>query len=138
MEEQTTQTTPVKRKGRAGQLSNEQHKAIELLLEGSTNDEIATELSVHVETVRKWRRSKVFARFFSKERGKAVETAKAILQSNATHAAQKLVEMIDDKDITRNQFNAAMKVLEMSFQFTELDDLKDRIRQLEIGVNREP
>lgn len=123
---------------RKEQLSPQQHDAIQMILDGANNFQVADKLGVHVETVRRWRKAKIFAREFVKNKNEAMETAKSILQTNATSAAQKLVDMIDDGNITRNQYNASIKVLEMSFQFAEIDEMRERIAKLEAGVNREP
>lgn len=123
---------------RKEQLSPQQHEAMQMVLDGSDNDQIAARLGVHLETVRKWRRAKIFNRELGKHTNQIMSDAKRILQSNATVAAQKLIEMIDDGTITRNQYNASIKVLEMSFQFAQIDEMMERIAKLEAGANREP
>lgn len=115
---------------RQAALSPKQHKALRMLLNGKGNTEVADELGVHVDTVLNWRRSRTFAKIYRKEINAATKVAMSILQANASHAAQTLVQMIDNKEFTKGQYNACKSVLDYSLQFASLEELQKEVEEL--------
>lgn len=138
MEQGTALVKQERLAGRKAQLTAQQHEAIAMILEGMTSQEIANNLGVHYETVCRWRRQKVFARWLAREAQRVSETSLAILQANVTHATQRLVEMIDDKEAKPTQYNAAMSVIKIVYEHQMLTDLALQVRELEQAANREP
>lgn len=116
-------------------LTQAQHRAIELILEGEHYNAIAKELDIHVDTLKKWRSQKQFARHLAKLRTQAVKTAQAIAQSNASYAMQRIAEIMDDPDSTPTQLRAARAIVEFAHAPT-IEAFEERIEKLEEAITK--
>jgi len=113
------------------ELNEQQMKAIELMIDGEKNyKDIAKECGVEYQTLRKWRMKPEFIKELADRRREASSEAQSMLMSKAIHAAKKLISMIDDKDATRIQFQAAKAVLEMALQ-SGFIEFEERLQVLE-------
>ena len=107
------------------ELSEQQMKAIELMIDGDKNyKQIASECEVAYQTIRKWRMQAEFIRELASRRREAMSEAQAKLMAKANYAAQRMIDMMDDEKSTRIQFQAAKAVLEMALQsgFIEFEE----------------
>lgn len=64
------------------------------------------------------------------------KNAQNVFANKAEYAAKRIVAMIDDKETTRIQFAAAVKVFESASQ-TSIEDFEKRIEELETAITRE-
>lgn len=106
-------------------LTDVQAKAIELMLEGDkTQKQIADELGVAHQTVRGWRMKPEFIAELATRRREACADAQQRLMAKANHAADRLIEMMDDPKANRINFQACKAVLEMALQsgFIEFEE----------------
>lgn len=125
------------RKKMADQLTPQQHQCIELLLQGWQQKDIAEELGVDENTICRWKKQKVFARWLQRSSKKAVETGMAILQTNFTGAVQRLVQ-ISEQDGNRVQLDATKHIIKIVLEDNLLKEIQERLEKLEAGANREP
>lgn len=111
---------------------NDQHlKAIELMIDGDKNyKQIAAELKIEYQTLRKWRTQPEFIKELAARRRESMSEAQAKLMAKANHAADKLIAMMDDKDATRIQFQAAKVILEMGLA-SGFIEFEERLQALE-------
>ena len=117
-------------------LSPGQLKAIEMIVEGRTYKEIIEEVGISKTSLAKWRTNKNFVKELSKNRKKATKAAQDMAATNASYALQRIVEIIDDKDATRTQLAAAVKVYEYGTG-TTIQEFEERIEKLEEMVTRQ-
>ena len=116
-------------------LNEQQKKAIELMIDGELKyKEIAAEVGVEYQTLRKWRMKPEFIKELASLRREASSEAQSKLMAKANHAADKMISMIDDKDATRIQFQAAKAVLEMALQ-SGFIEFEERLQQLEDALS---
>lgn len=113
------------------ELTPQQNKAIDLMVDGDKSyKDIAKEVDVEYQTLRKWRMKPEFIKELASRRRESSSEAQSMLMSKALHAARKLISMIDDKDATRIQFQAAKAVLEMALQ-SGFIEFEERLQTLE-------
>ncbi len=72
----------------------------------------------------------------SRQRKEMSKNAQNVFANKAEYAAKRIVAMIDDKETTRIQFAAAVKVFESASQ-TSIEDFEKRIEELETAITRE-
>jgi transposase len=118
------------------ELTEPQLKAIGLLLEGNTNNDVSKVLDVHYNTISNWKKNEVFMAEMSRQRKEMSKNAQNVFANKAEYAAKRIVAMIDDKETTRIQFAAAVKVFESASQ-TSIEDFEKRIEELETAITRE-
>jgi len=102
-----------------------QQKAIELMIDGThTMKEIAVQCEVSYQTLRKWRMKKEFIAELASLRREACSEAQQRLMAKANHAADRLIEMMDDPEANRVNFQASKLVLELALQsgFVEFEE----------------
>lgn len=115
-------------------LTEPQLQAVERILAGEAFQSIADDLGIHINTLRKWRNKKEFVAELARQRQTLVKEAQSILSAAASHAARRLVEMMDDPNTTRNQLDAAKKVYDAAIQ-GGLIEFEDRLNNLEEALN---
>ena len=111
---------------------DEQHlKAIELMVDGDKNYKtIAQELGIAHQTLRKWRMQPEFIKELASRRREAMSEAQAKLMAKADHAANRLIEMMDDPKANRINFQAAKVILEMALA-SGFIEFEERLQSLE-------
>ncbi len=72
----------------------------------------------------------------SRQQKDMAKTAQNVFAGKAVYAAKRIIEMIDDKETTRIQFAAAVKVFEVSTQ-ASIESFEKRIEELEEAITRE-
>jgi uncharacterized protein (UPF0147 family) len=113
-------------------LTPKQDKAIVALLSKPSITEAAKDLGMSPATIFRWLQDKEFHAAYMKARRDSVKNAVAKLQSSAGEAVEVLTEIM--KDQTKPSFvrlSAAKSVLELSFKAIELEDLAQRVEELE-------
>lgn len=117
-------------------LNPDQLKMLSLILEGKNNLEIAKELDIHINTFYQRRAKDVFQEALRESYKDAVSTAQGIFSQKAAWAAKRIIEMVDDPEATRVQFQAACKVYDSAVGVT-IEDFEDRLLAVEESVTRE-
>jgi hypothetical protein len=113
------------------ELSEQQQKALDLMIEGSLNlKQIAKEVGVAYQTVRKWRSTNVEfkAELLSRHRDALVE-AQSLLQSKVVHAMKRMIEMMDDPKANRINFQACKAVIDLA-NMTTILEFQEEVEQL--------
>jgi len=117
-------------------LTSAQLSAIDQILEGRHYKDIAEDVGVHINTLTKWRCNKNFSAELNKKRKQATKEAQAVMTSNASYAAQRIIEMINDKEVSRTQLTAAIKVYDSAVGST-IAEFEERLEVLEETITRQ-
>lgn len=117
-------------------LSDEQIEMLGYVLEGKTWVEISEKMNVHINTVYKRKNKEAFQVALKEKQKEGVRQAQAVFANKAAWAAQKIINMVDDPEATRVQFQAACKVYDSAVGIT-VEDFEDRIIALEESITRE-
>ena len=114
------------------ELTEEQQRALEALLQGANMTAAAEAAGVHVSSVSKWiSRKGVFANIYRQNKIRGVQQAVTDLQRSAGRAARALCEIAGDAQAPYNaRLNAAKAILDYSIN-ASFDDLLDRVEVLE-------
>jgi transcriptional regulator with XRE-family HTH domain len=123
---------------RADQLSPEKHRAIELMLDGWAQKDIAAELGVDESTITKWKRQRVFAREYNKNAKSVIAGGMSLLRASYSDACEKLISMMHTKGADRVQLEAARSVIKMVKDDELVQQFAERLERLEQTANREP
>lgn len=115
-------------------LTGKQLAAIDMIIAGVYHKDIAEQLGVHVNTMKKWRAQKLFAAELNKRKKEVMKTAHGVLMANATKAVQQLVELMDEKKPDRNKIALLWKIYEEG-KTSAIEDYEDRIERLEEAVS---
>ena len=116
----------------AAKLTPKQERAIAALLARPTIEGAAEALGVNPATVHRWLGEPAFEAAYRTARRAAVTQAVTRLQQVSSGAVAVLVQvMADTANPAGTRVSAAKTVLEFSFRAVELEDLADRISQLE-------
>ena len=112
-----------------------QEKAIPALLACSTLAEAAAKTGVTERTLYNWLQEESFQGEYRRARWQAAGQAIARLQSIASEAAGALQDVYSNKENPASaRVSAARVVLELSIKAVELENLEERINQLEEAV----
>jgi transposase-like protein len=139
MEATATVGTPaldVKTKRNSVGLSPGQLTAIDLIVAGQTYKSIAEQVGVHYNTLAKWRMNKNFVKELNKSRKEAIKGAQAIMATNASYAAERIIQIMDDPEATRTQLAAARLVYEYGIG-TSVEEFEERMEKLEESITRQ-
>jgi hypothetical protein len=117
-------------------ITEEQAQLVEMLSKGMKMQEIADVLGVHINTVTNRKKSPIVQSALKEVRKEAVRMAQNLMGNKATWAAQKIIDMVDDPDATRVQYQAACKVYDAGIGIT-VEDFEERLEKLEESVTRE-
>lgn len=117
-------------------LNDEQIRMLALVLEGKTYVQIADEMGVHINTVYQRKNKEDFKAALKERYQEAVGQAQRVFSTKAAWAAQKIVDMVDDPEATRVQFQAACKVYDSAVGVT-IEEFEDRLIEIEDSVTRE-
>jgi len=122
---------------RAEQLSPEKHKAIEMMLDGHTNDEISKELGMAPETISRWKRQRIFAREYNRNAKEIVGGGMALLRAAYKDACEKLIDMAMTKGGDRVQLEAVRTVIKLVKDDDLVQEFAARLEKIEQMANRE-
>lgn len=123
-----------KKEKRKGGLTEKQQSAINLIIAGSYYKDIAQQLDVHENTLKKWRAQKLFANELNKRKKEVMKTAHGVLMASATKAAQQLVELMDAAKPDRNKLSLLWRIYEEG-KTAAIEDYEERIEKLEDTIN---
>jgi transposase-like protein len=113
-------------------LTSKQDKVILALLSNPSIADAAKDAGVNPSTVFRWLQDEEFHAAYMKARHDSVKNAVAKLQSSAGDAVAVLTEIMNDKTaVVYARLTAAKSVLELSFKAIELEDLAQRVEELE-------
>lgn len=117
-------------------LKPEQVDLLERVLRGETYKQIASDLGIHINTLYKRKERPEFQEALKEAQRAGIMQAQAVFTNKAAWAAKKIVEMVDDPEATRVQFQAACKVYDSAVGIT-VEEFEDRIIALEESITRE-
>ena len=120
-------------------LTPKQESAILALLTEPTLEEAAKRAGVNRTTLFRWHQNKDFHDAYMKARRDSVRQAIARLQSKTTEAVDVLAEIMNNS--AANDFarvGAAKAIIEYSIKAVEIEDLAQRVEELEGLINASP
>lgn len=126
-------------RGHGEKFTRKMDLAIGALLVHPTIGEAAKAAGVASPTLWRWLQREDFKKRYRQVRQEAVSQAVAQLQQVASDAVRTLQDVMKDPDATASaKVSAARTVLEMSLEAVELEDLAERVEQLERQLLRDP
>lgn len=117
-------------------LKPEQMEMLQYVLEGKTWVDISELMGLHIQTVYKRKNKEDFQAALKEKRKDCIRLAQAVFSNKAAWAAKRIIEMVDDPDVTRVQFQAATFVYTQGVGIT-VEEFADRLEELEQSVTRE-
>jgi DNA-binding transcriptional MerR regulator len=112
--------------------------AISALLTYPTVTEAAASCGVSESTLRRWLRLETFVRQYRQERTRMLESTVNFLRQKSAAAVATLAEVADDKTLPAGaRVSAARSIVELSIRGAEVQDLAERIVELETLAERE-
>lgn len=115
-----------------GDLSANQQRAISALLSESSVRDAAKSARISEPTLFRWLKDEAFNKAFMEARRQATMQAIAQLQQSSTKAVKTLCDIMDNTQAsTSSRVTAAKTVLELSMKSVEIEDLAQRLAQLE-------
>lgn len=117
-------------------LKPEQLEMLELVLEGKTWVEISEIMNLHINTVYKRKNKEDFQAALKEKRRDGIRQAQAVFANKAAWAAKRIIEMVDDPEATRVQFQAATFVYQAGVGIT-IEEFAERLEEVEASVTRE-
>lgn len=116
-----------------------QERAIIALLSNSTMKRAALSVGVDETTLWRWLQDKDFHAAYMKARRDTVSRAIARLQQASTEAVNTLREVMKDKTAKGSErVSAAKAVLEFSIKAVEIEDMAERLAQVEAILAAQP
>jgi transposase len=113
-------------------LTQKQSKAIILLLEGKSIEEISKALGIHYNTIYRWLETDLlFKRTLNEAKNKVFTEALEDLKTLSSEAVKTLKDLLirGHKDTAR--LGSAKTILELAIQTKEIEELEKRIEALE-------
>lgn len=111
-------------------LSDNQQKAIPLILTGETNKSVAKKLGVDENTVYRWRNSEPFKNLLISMRMQIIEDIDLKLNNLGNMALNKLEYLLENACNENNQLKASIFILENIAKASQLEIIK-RIDEIE-------
>jgi len=113
-------------------LSPKQTKAILLLLEGKTPEEIAKTLRLHSKTLYRWlEKDKDFKEALQEAKAKIFNEALENLKALSNEAVNTLRDLLTSRHKDTARLGSAKTILELALKQKELEDIEKRIEALE-------
>lgn len=113
-------------------LSPKQTKAILLLLEGKTPEEIAKTLGLHSKTLYRWlEKDKDFKEALQEAKAKIFNEALENLKALSNEAVNTLRDLLTPRHKDTARLGSAKTILELAIRQKELEDIEKRIEALE-------
>ncbi len=118
--------------GHGEKYSRKREEAITALMTCSTVEGAAEQVDVDKSTLYRWLDRKDFQREYKQARRKALNQAIARLQEASTEAVDTLREVMNDPEVRpATRVQAAQKMLKLAIEAAEIEDLQDRLSELE-------
>jgi transposase-like protein len=122
-----------------GKLTPVQERAIVALLSNSTMKRAAKSVGVDDRTLFRWLQDKDFHAAYRAARRETVTQAIARLQQASSEAVNTLREIVKDKgQPAPARVSAAKAILEFSIKSVELEDMADRVAEIEALLAAQP
>ena len=118
------------------QLEPEKLEMLAYTLEGMTWKDMSEKMGVHINTIYKRKNSDDFQAALKEKHRECVRQAQNVFANKAAWAAQKIIDMVDDPETTRVQFQAATFVYEAGVGIT-IEEFEDRLIDIEESITRE-
>lgn len=116
----------------SGELTPNQSKAIAALLSEPSVCDAAKVAKVSTVTLFRWLKDDTFNTAYMEARRQATMQAIAQIQQNSSKAVKTLCDVMEDTNApTSSRVTAAKAVLELSIKSVEVEDLAQRLAQLE-------
>jgi transposase-like protein len=116
-----------------------QERAIVALLSNSTMKRAARSVGIDEATLWRWLQDKNFHTAYRTTRRESVNQAIARLQQASSEAVNTLREIVKDKkQPAPARVSAAKAILEFSIKSVELEDMADRVAQIEAILAAQP
>ena len=97
------------------QLTNQQERAIDLLVSGSNRRSTATQIGIHENRISEWKREAVFRELLARASAEVSREAIRIAAANSSKAVQKCVECLEAEDSSwKEKLQAANLILKQS------------------------
>jgi transposase-like protein len=121
--------------GHGNKLSRKKEQAIIALLEEPTVRDAAERVKVSPNTLYKWMALSDFDQAYRQARHEAMGVAIARLQQASSEAVRTLEEVMADTEATpASRVTAARAVLDLALKATEIEQIEERLAQLERKV----
>lgn len=120
-------------------ITPKQERAIFALLSEPNMEQAATTAKVNKATLWRWLQDKDFHAAYMAARRESVKQAIANLQQSSSEAVKVLCEVMSDRQV--NPFarvGAAKAIIEYSLKAVEVEDLAQRVGDLEAAFNAKP
>jgi transposase-like protein len=115
---------------------------VKLIMEGASMEEVAAQVGRAPRTLRTWKSEPAVKAAFRVLMRESMNRARVVLMSGAVYAASALVEMAAGVDSEQHmvvadpsRVAACKAVLETAARLTEVEDLAERIAELEAKLN---
>ncbi len=119
-------------KGHGAKWDRKKHDVIAALLSSGTMKAAAEQAGIAESTLWRWSKLQEFKQAYKEARREAVGAAIAHLQQTAADAVKCLRDVMTDDEAPANaRVSAARSVLEISMKAIELEDLEERLSELE-------
>lgn len=113
-----------------------QEAAIAALMSSPSIEEAAKSVGIGKQTLWRWLQDEEFKKAFKQAKRDAVSQSIAQLQASTSKAVKTLTDVMDDAESpASSKIQAAKTVLEFAYKGIELEDLEERIEELERLAN---
>ncbi|MBS0937354.1 hypothetical protein [Lactiplantibacillus plantarum] len=120
------------------QLTNKQTKLIEAMLTEPTFEASYRKAGVSKATALKYRREPSFKQAYHEAKRQVMEQVTTKLQEKATEAVNVLNEIMNDKEApASSRIQSARIIIDTAYKGVELDDLAERIDELETAIDKQ-
>ena len=115
------------------ELKPKQEKLIIALMSKSTTEEAIEEAGINRSTAYRYMKDPVFSGEYRRIRSEAMQQVTSKLQQASILAVETLLDVMADKELSTSssRVQASRTVLENAYKGIEMDDLQQRIEQLE-------
>lgn len=116
----------------SGNFSKKQEQALLALVTSNTIREAAAQVKINEVTIYRWLKQEDFQRAHRELRREAIRLAISKLQRVTCEAIEVLAEVMRGKEnLASARVSAAKTILESAFKASEMDDMLERIEDLE-------
>lgn len=125
--------------GHGEKFGRRKEQVIAALLTCSSLPAAAADCGVSERTLRRWLQDESFARRYRQERTRILESTFNLLRQKSVAAVETLANVANDKEaLASARVSAARSVVELAIKGVELQDLEQRITELEEPARDKP
>ena len=125
-------------KGHGEKLSRNKEKAIAALISCPSIPQAAREVGINENTLWRWLKDSGFSKSYQEARRQVVNQAVSRIQAKMAKAVDTLAEIIlNKKALASARVSAAKEILAVGIKAVEIEDLEQRISQIEQYIERE-